>query len=417
MSSVDEAGNAAEEHMSCLSLLPRLGLVDREEDDGITNPSTQQSRPTTTSNVVKMAADLMVAREWALLSQINPAIISITPFPFPYSPGCFPGAKSAMHVQSVAHAFALSVSIICASFHYYHVYGFSPISVGSPIISTSRLRLTRLCSETSQQQQQKDEMTEQPSTTPRLVDMKMSEIKAELIGMNVSFADCFDRESMEKRLLEARDGSAVVTIVHTASSSVEIVDEPLSSSSSSSSVDIKAENAAKDIAEFDRASTLIELRQLSVRELKVKLSELKVRWGTMIEKEEMVQALCNTMEERYIRSKNFSRSGILIPGSVTDVDENTLMMELGWSDVNRSDGETNVSSSATSVAAHTQILLDVYATWCGPCQFMAPLLSKAAEELGPDVRVVKLDSDKYPRISGALKGELFKFFLLLFFTT
>ena len=41
--------------------------------------------------------------------------------------------------------------------------------------------------------------------------------------------------------------------------------------------------------------------------------------------------------------------------------------------------------------------------WCGPCQFVAPLLVEAAEELGPTVRVVKLDSDKYPNISSVLK--------------
>ena len=34
---------------------------------------------------------------------------------------------------------------------------------------------------------------------------------------------------------------------------------------------------------------------------------------------------------------------------------------------------------------------------------MAPLLKEAAEELGPTVRVVKLDSDKYPQISSVLK--------------
>lgn len=41
--------------------------------------------------------------------------------------------------------------------------------------------------------------------------------------------------------------------------------------------------------------------------------------------------------------------------------------------------------------------------WCGPCQFVAPLLVETAEELGPSVRVVKLDSDKYPQISSVLK--------------
>jgi hypothetical protein len=39
-------------------------------------------------------------------------------------------------------------------------------------------------------------------------------------------------------------------------------------------------------------------------------------------------------------------------------------------------------------------------------------VAKAAEELASDARVVKLKSDKYPRISSVLKGE--SFFLLLF---
>ena len=34
---------------------------------------------------------------------------------------------------------------------------------------------------------------------------------------------------------------------------------------------------------------------------------------------------------------------------------------------------------------------------------MVPHFKEAAKEFGPDVRVVKLDSDKYPRIASALK--------------
>jgi len=80
-----------------------------------------------------------------------------------------------MHLQLAAVAFIPSVLIICAPFHH-HAYGFSLISVGSPIISTSRLRLTRLCSETFKQQQQQDGTNLQPLTTTRLVvDMKMSQ--------------------------------------------------------------------------------------------------------------------------------------------------------------------------------------------------------------------------------------------------
>jgi thiol-disulfide isomerase/thioredoxin len=136
----------------------------------------------------------------------------------------------------------------------------------------------------------------------------------------------------------------------------------------------------------------------------------------MIEKEDMVRALCDAMEDRYVRGMNYSRTGMLVPGTVSDVDEDALMKELGWSEMDVVRGGRGVGTAAaaddivtspasSSSGQYPPLLLDVYATWCGPCQFMAPLLAKAAEEFGHDVRVVKLDSDKYPRISGALKGE------------
>eukprot|EP00984_Skeletonema_dohrnii_P034498 scaffold33574_cov157-Skeletonema_dohrnii-CCMP3373.AAC.5 len=65
-------------------------------------------------------------------------------------------------------------------------------------------------------------------------------------------------------------------------------------------------------------------------DVKEKLSEYKVRWGTFNEKEQMVQALCNAMEQRFVQSKNFSRSGSIIPGEVTDVTESVLLEEMGW---------------------------------------------------------------------------------------
>ena len=39
-------------------------------------------------------------------------------------------------------------------------------------------------------------------------------------------------------------------------------------------------------------------------------------------------------------------------------------------------------------------VLDFYATWCGPCKMMSPVIDEIAEELGDMVKVGKVDSDK-----------------------
>ncbi|MBM3442945.1 MAG: thioredoxin [Bacteroidetes bacterium] len=42
------------------------------------------------------------------------------------------------------------------------------------------------------------------------------------------------------------------------------------------------------------------------------------------------------------------------------------------------------------------VLVDFYASWCGPCQQLAPELKKLAERMGDRMRVIKVDVDKNP---------------------
>lgn len=52
---------------------------------------------------------------------------------------------------------------------------------------------------------------------------------------------------------------------------------------------------------------------------------------------------------------------------------------------------------ATISAATTPVLVDVWASWCGPCRLMAPLMAWAAQAYAGRLLVVKLEADPNPR--------------------
>ncbi len=45
------------------------------------------------------------------------------------------------------------------------------------------------------------------------------------------------------------------------------------------------------------------------------------------------------------------------------------------------------------------VLVDFYATWCGPCQMMAKILEQVNVLMKDELRIIKIDSDKYPQLA------------------
>jgi len=48
----------------------------------------------------------------------------------------------------------------------------------------------------------------------------------------------------------------------------------------------------------------------------------------------------------------------------------------------------------TLIQSEKPVLVDFFATWCGPCQVLGPVLKQVKDQLGDQIKIVKIDVDK-----------------------
>ncbi len=59
------------------------------------------------------------------------------------------------------------------------------------------------------------------------------------------------------------------------------------------------------------------------------------------------------------------------------------------------------------------VLVDLWATWCGPCRMVSPALEQVARELAGKIKLVKVDVDRAPRLSQRFQVQAVPTLLLL----
>lgn len=58
-----------------------------------------------------------------------------------------------------------------------------------------------------------------------------------------------------------------------------------------------------------------------------------------------------------------------------------------------------MSNFDTIIKSGKPVLIDFFATWCGPCKTLAPILKQVKDTLGERITILKIDVDKNQQMS------------------
>lgn len=74
-------------------------------------------------------------------------------------------------------------------------------------------------------------------------------------------------------------------------------------------------------------------------------------------------------------------------------------------DLIKDGSDADFAADVIAESRRQPVIVDFWATWCGPCRQLGPALEKAVREAKGKVKLVKIDVDKNPGVAGQLRVQ------------